>query len=112
MYVDDVAADFPELPIVLAHPSFPWQDEAISVALHKRQVYIDLSGWSPRYFPPELVRYANTLLKDRVLFGSDYPMITPDRWLADFEQLDIRPDVRPLILKENAARLLGLRTEG
>jgi predicted TIM-barrel fold metal-dependent hydrolase len=112
MYVDDVAADFPELPIVLAHPSFPWQDEAISVALHKRQVYIDLSGWSPRYFPPELVRYANTLLKDRVLFGSDYPMITPDRWLADFEQLDIRPEVRPLILKENAARLLGLRAEG
>jgi uncharacterized protein len=108
MYVDDVAADFPELPIVLAHPSFPWQDEAISVALHKRQVYIDLSGWSPKYFPPELVRYANTLLRDQVLFGSDYPMITPDRWLADFEELDIRPEVRPLILKENAARLLGL----
>ncbi len=62
---------------MLAHPSFPWQDEAISVALHKQQVYIDLSGWSPKYFPPQLVRYANTLLRDRVLFGSDYPMITP-----------------------------------
>jgi uncharacterized protein len=109
MHVDDVAVDFPELPIVLAHPSFPWQDEAISVALHKQQVYIDLSGWSPKYFPPQLVRYANTLLRDRVLFGSDYPMITPDRWLADFEQLDMKPEVRPLILKENAARLLGLR---
>jgi predicted TIM-barrel fold metal-dependent hydrolase len=111
LFVDDVAADFPELPIVLAHPSFPWQDEAISVALHKRQVYIDLSGWSPKYFPSELVRYANTLLKDRVLFGSDYPMLTPDRWLADFEQLEIKPEVRPLILKENAARLLGLTRE-
>jgi len=109
MYVDDVAVDFPELPIVLAHPSFPWQDEAISVALHKEQVYIDLSGWSPKYFPPQLVRYANTLLRDRVLFGSDFPMLTPDRWLADFEELDIKPDVRPLILKENAARLLGLK---
>ena len=109
IYVDDVAVDFPELPIVLAHPSFPWQDEAISVALHKEQVYIDLSGWSPKYFPPQLVRYANTLLRDRVLFGSDYPMLTPDRWLADFEGLDIKPDVRPLILKENAARLLGLK---
>ena len=109
MYVDDVAVDFPELPIVLAHPSFPWQDEAISVALHKEQVYIDLSGWSPKYFPPQLVRYANTLLRDRVLFGSDFPMLTPDRWLADFEGLDIKPDVRPLILKENAARLLGLK---
>ena len=109
IHVDDVAADFPELPIVLAHPSFPWQDEALSVALHKQQVYIDLSGWSPKYFPPQLVRYANTLLRERVLFGSDYPMITPDRWLADFEQLDIKPEVRPLVLKENAARLLGLR---
>ena len=108
MYVDDVAADFPELPIVLAHPSFPWQDEAISVALHKRQVYIDLSGWSPKYFAPQLVQYANTLLRDRVLFGSDYPLITPDRWLADFEQAGFRDEVRPLILKENAARLLGL----
>ncbi|HKX48236.1 MAG TPA: amidohydrolase family protein [Gaiellaceae bacterium] len=108
MYVDDVAVDFPELKIVLAHPSFPWQDEAISVALHKEQVYIDLSGWSPKYFPEQLVRYANTLLRDRVLFGSDYPMITPDRWLADFEQAPFKEEVRPLILKENAARLLGL----
>ena len=108
MYVDDVAVDFPDLTIVLAHPSFPWQDEAISVALHKQQVYIDLSGWSPKYFPPQLVRYANTQLRDRVLFGSDYPMITPDRWLADFEQAEFKDEVRPLILKENAARLLGL----
>jgi predicted TIM-barrel fold metal-dependent hydrolase len=105
--VDDVAADFPGMPIVLAHPSFPWQDEALAVATHKPNVYIDLSGWSPKYFPPQLVRYANTLLKHKVLFGSDFPVITPDRWLADFEQLDIKPEVRPLILKENAARLLG-----
>ena len=109
IYVDDVAADFPEMPIVLAHPSFPWQDEAISIAMHKPEVYIDLSGWSPKYFPPQLVRYANTLLKRQVLFGSDFPMITPDRWLRDFEQLDIDEDVKPLVLKENAAQLLGLR---
>jgi predicted TIM-barrel fold metal-dependent hydrolase len=108
MLVDDVAVDFPELRIILAHPSFPWQDEALAVATHKPYVYIDLSGWSPKYFPPQLVRYANTLLKDKVLFGSDYPVITPDRWLADFDRLDIRPEVRPKILKENAARLLGL----
>ncbi|MCW2919789.1 MAG: hypothetical protein JWN52_7857 [Actinomycetia bacterium] len=109
MDVDDVAADFPDLPIILAHPSFPWQDEALAVATHKPLVHIDLSGWSPKYFPPQLIRYANTLLKDKVLFGSDYPVITPDRWLADFAELDIKPEVRPLILKENAARLLGLK---
>jgi uncharacterized protein len=112
IYVDDVAADFPEMPIVLAHPSFPWQDEALSIAMHKPEVYIDLSGWSPKYFPPQLVRYANTLLKHQVLFGSDFPMITPDRWLRDFEQLDIDDEVKPLVLKENAVRLLGLRGGG
>ena len=108
MLVDDVAADFPELDIILAHPSFPWQEEALAVAVHKPNVYIDLSGWSPKYFPEILVRYTNTLLKDKMLFGSDYPLITPDRWLADFEKLEIRDEVRPLVLKENAARLLGL----
>jgi hypothetical protein len=108
MCLDDVAADFPELQIVLAHPSFPWQDEAISVCLHKQNVWIDLSGWSPKYFPPQLVRYANTQLRDRVLFGSDFPLITPDRWLADFEEAPFKDEVRPLILKANAARLLGL----
>ena len=108
MLLDDVAADFPHSTIVLAHPSVPWQDEAISIATHKANVYIDLSGWSPKYFPPQLVRAADTLLKRKVLFGSDFPVITPDRWLADFEKLEIKDDIRPLILKDNAVRMLGL----
>lgn len=107
MDIDDVAVDFPDMPIIMAHPSFPWQDEAISVCLHKPQVYIDLSGWSPKYFSPTLVQYAGSLLKHKMLFGSDYPVLTPDRWLADFEKLPIKDDVRPLILKENAVRLFG-----
>jgi uncharacterized protein len=108
MLLDDVAADFPDMPIILAHPSFPWQEEALSVATHKPQVYIDLSGWSPKYFPPILIQYANTLLKDKILFGSDYPVIDPVRWVAEFDKLPIKPEVRPLIMKLNAARLLGL----
>ncbi|CAN5832216.1 4-hydroxyphenyl-beta-ketoacyl-CoA hydrolase [soil metagenome] len=114
LHLDDVAADFPDLQIIVAHPSFPWQDEALAVAVHKPNVWLDLSGWSPKYFPPQLVRFANTLLRDRVLFGSDHPFITPDRWLRDFETIDIRDDVRPAILKDNAVRLLGLdrRTTG
>ena len=107
IHLDDVAADFPDMKIVLAHPSFPWQEEALAVATHKPNIHIDLSGWSPKYFPEILVRYANTLLRDRVLFGSDWPAIMPDRWLRDFEALDIKPEVRPLILKQNAMRLLG-----
>ncbi len=108
MTIDDVAVDFPDLPIILAHPSFPWQDEAISVCLHKPTVYIDLSGWSPKYFSATLIQYANSLLKNKVLFGSDYPLLTPDRWMADFEKIGIKDEVRPLILKENAVRLFGL----
>ncbi len=108
LYLDDVAADFPDMPIILAHPSFPWQEEALSVATHKPQVYIDLSGWSPKYFPPILVQYANTLLKDRILFGSDYPVIAPGKWVEEFEKLPVKPEVRALIMKENAARLLQL----
>jgi predicted TIM-barrel fold metal-dependent hydrolase len=108
IYVDDVAADFPHMPIVLAHPSFPWQDEALSIAMHKPEVHIDLSGWSPKYFPPQLVRAASSLLQDKVLFGTDYPLLTPERWLRDFDLLEVKPEVRPKILKHNAARLLGL----
>lgn len=112
MALDDVAADFPGMPIIMAHPSFPWQDAALAVATHKPQVHIDLSGWSPKYFPPQLVRYANSLLADKVLFGSDFPLLTPDRWLRDFDGLDIKPEVRPKILKDNAVRLLGLGGAG
>nr|WP_271209112.1 4-hydroxyphenyl-beta-ketoacyl-CoA hydrolase [Rhodococcus wratislaviensis]GLK33569.1 4-hydroxyphenyl-beta-ketoacyl-CoA hydrolase [Rhodococcus wratislaviensis] len=108
MLLDDVAADFPELTIVMAHPSVPWQDEAISIATHKANVFIDLSGWRPKYFPPQLVQAANTMLREKVLFGSDFPVITPDRWLADFANLEIKDEVRPLILKDNAVRVLGL----
>lgn len=109
MYLDDVAADFPDMPIILAHPSVPWQDEQLAVATHKPNVYIDLSGWSPKYFEPKLVQYANTLLKNKVLFGSDYPLLSPDRWMQDFGAVGFKDEVRPLILKENAVRLLGLK---
>ena len=108
LHLDDVAVDFPDLTIIIAHPSFPWQDEALAVATHKPKVYIDLSGWSPKYFPPQLVQYANSLLKDKVLFGSDFPLISPDRWLKDFADLSIKDEVRPKILKDNAIRALGL----
>jgi uncharacterized protein len=108
IHLDDVAVDFPDMKIIIAHPSWPWQDEALSVCMHKENVYIDLSGWSPKYFSPTLIQYANTLLRDKVLFGSDYPVITPDRWLKDFETVGFKEDVKPLILKQNAARLLGL----
>ena len=104
-YLDDVAADFPKLRIIGAHPSWPWQEEMLAVARHKSNVYIDLSGWAPKYFPESLVQYANTLLQDKVMFGSDFPLMNPERWLKEFADLPIRDEVRKKILHDNAVRL-------
>jgi predicted TIM-barrel fold metal-dependent hydrolase len=112
LLIDDVAADFPELTIVLAHAGMPWHDSAVSVALHKANVFLDLSGWLPRYLPAPLIRSINSIIRHKVLFGTDFPLLTPDRWLADFDTLEIKPEVRPLILKENAIRMLGLPAPG
>ena len=108
LLLDDVAADHPQLTIIMAHPSVPWQEEANSIATHKANVYIDLSGWSPRYFPESLVRLANNVLSKKVLFGTDFPLITPEKWLTAFEQLPIKEEVRPLVMKNNALRVLGV----
>jgi predicted TIM-barrel fold metal-dependent hydrolase len=108
MLLDDVAADFPDLTIIMAHPAVPWQEEQLAVALHKGNVYIDLSGWSPKYFRPILVQYIRSILQDKVLFGSDYPVLQPERWLRDFEGLELKDEVRQKILLENARKLLKL----
>ncbi len=108
LHLDDVAADFPDLTIIMAHPAVPWQEEQLAVVLHKANVYMDLSGWSPKYFRPILTQYATTLLQDKVLFGSDYPVLQPGRWLKDFEALEMKPEVRQKILLENARKLFNL----
>lgn len=111
IYLDDVCADFPDMTVIMAHPSVPWQDEAISIATHKPNAYIDLSGWSPKYFPPQLVRAAGGMLRNKVLFATDYPVIDTDRWMTDFEALDLKDEVKPKIFKENAIRVLRLNEE-
>ena len=109
LLLDDVAADFPSLEIIMAHPGWPWQPEQLAMARHKANLYIDLSGWSPKYFPGELVQNMNGLLQDKCLFGSDWPFLTPERWLADFAALPIGEAVRRKILRDNARRLLAER---
>ena len=108
LLLDDVAADFPGLTVIMAHPSVPWQEEANSIATHKANVFIDLSGWSPKYFPESLVKASNSVLQDKVVFGTDYPLITPQKWLGAFADLPLKDEARPKILKGNAVRLLGL----
>lgn len=107
-YLDDVAADFPELTIIGAHPSWPWQEEMIAVLLHKANVYADLSGWAPKYFPDSLKREINGRLQDKLMFGSDYPDISPRRWLEEFEAGNYKPEVVEKVLYKNAQRILKL----
>ncbi|MEP6481096.1 MAG: amidohydrolase family protein, partial [Rhodoglobus sp.] len=93
LLLDAVAAEHPDLDLIFAHPSVPWQEEANSIALHKANVWIDLSGWSPKYFPESLVKLAGGALQDRVLFATDFPLITPEKWLAAFADLPVSDDV-------------------
>jgi predicted TIM-barrel fold metal-dependent hydrolase len=108
MLLDDVAADFPDLTVVMAHPAVPWVDSQIAIASHKANVFVDLSGWSPKYFPPQLVSAIGRQLRTKALFGTDHPYISLERWRRDFDALGVDADVLPLILKQNAVRVLGL----
>jgi predicted TIM-barrel fold metal-dependent hydrolase len=108
LHLDIVAARFPELRIIAAHFGWPWHLELIAMALHKSNIYVELSGWSPRYYPEELVREIGGRLQDRTLFGSDYPFLKPARVLEELDGLQLRPEAKVKILRENAARLLKL----
>jgi predicted TIM-barrel fold metal-dependent hydrolase len=111
IFLDDVAADLPSLKIICAHPSWPWESEALAVTLHKANVYMDLSGWAPKYMSAEVRQYVNSRIQDKVLFGSDWPGLDPDRWLAEFDALGFKPEVRQKVVLDNAKRLFGLTQE-
>lgn len=106
--LDAVAADFPRLQIIAAHFGYPWHLEMLAIALHKTNVFIDISGWAPRYIPAEVVREMKGRLQDQFLFGSDYPFIQPERVLDELGGLDIPEAALQKILVGNGSRLLGL----
>ena len=106
--LDPVAAAHPDLTVVAAHFGWPWHMDLIAIALHKTNVYIDISGWSPRRIPPEVIRELRGRLSGQFLWGSDYPLLTPERGLAEFDELDLPADVARAVLHDNAARILGL----
>ena len=109
--LDAVAADFPELQIVAAHPSWPWQDEILAVAQHKTNVWLDLSGWSPRRWSPALRDAVLGPLSDRAMFGTDYPFITFGQWQKAFLTHEPSDEVMAKVLRGNAVRLLGLELD-
>jgi len=109
MLLDDVAAEHPELRILIAHPAFPWEQEQLAICQQKGNVKMDLSGWLPKYIDDQVLQYAGTVLQDDVMFGTDYPMIRPGEWLDSFaEHTDYGDDVYRKLLWENAEEFLDL----
>ncbi|BFH72294.1 amidohydrolase family protein [Sulfurisphaera javensis] len=106
IYFDEIAIKFPNIKIILAHFGWPWTEEAIAIALHKPNVYLDLSGWAPKYIPDVIWKYA-VRLQDKLIFGSDYPLISQERWLKEFKEIKIQEEIKEKILKRNAEKILS-----
>jgi predicted TIM-barrel fold metal-dependent hydrolase len=106
--LDSVAAAYPGLTVVAAHFGWPWHLDLIAMALHKTNVYIDISGWSPRRIPAEVIRELRGRLRGQFVWGSDYPFITPERCLDELAELGLPDDVTRQVLVGNASRILGL----
>jgi predicted TIM-barrel fold metal-dependent hydrolase len=106
--LDAVAASFPDLQIIAAHFGYPWHLELLAMALHKTNIYIDISGWAPRYIPTEVMRDMKGRLQDQFLFGSDYPFIQPKRCLEELTGLGLPEEVLQKVLLDNGKRLLLL----
>ncbi len=109
IYIDRVALDFPELTIVGGHIGYPWTEEAIAVATKHKNVYIDTSAFTIKRYPPEIVRYLKTNGKEKVLFGTNYPMITPKQALKDIDKLDLESDTKKKFLFENAKKVFKIK---
>ncbi|MBI5576165.1 MAG: amidohydrolase [Deltaproteobacteria bacterium] len=108
IHLDDVAADFPGLTVIACHPSWPWQSEMIAILLHKANVYMETSGWSPKYFTPELKKEISGRLQDKIMFGSDYPVLTHERLFRDWDAEKYPSSVIEKIFLSNARRILRL----
>ena len=106
--IDDLAADFPNLKIIMAHPGWPWVDETTAVALHKGNVYWEMSGWAPKYFPGNLKVDIRGRLQDKIMFGSDYPSLPYARIFKEWGELGYPDAVMEKIMQGNAERVLGL----
>ena len=108
MAVDNLAASLPELTIIASHPGWPWIEEMTAVALHKGNVFWELSGWAPKYFPPSLRADIRGRLRDKIMFGTDHPSIPFPRLLQEWADLGYSDDVLDGVFHANAERVLGL----
>lgn len=105
-HLDYVAMKFPQLMLVAARPGWPWQPETIAVLMHKRNIWYEVHGWSPKYFTPDLKHEIKRRLRDRVMFGADYPLFTYERLLSDWRAEGYDDDVLENVFSKNAERFL------
>ena len=108
VHLDKVALYFPDLKIVCTHTAWPWVEEAIALASKHPNVYMGTSAYAPKYWPPELVRFIDSRGRDKVMWGTDYPLIMHKRSLAEIEALGLREEAKRKLLRENAVRVFGL----
>lgn len=106
--IDNLAADFPDLTIIMAHPGYPWIDETTVVALHKANVYWEMSGWGPKYLPESIKRDMRTRLRDKMMFGSDYPSIPYEKLHREWTDMGWDQEILDGFYHGNAERVLGL----
>ena len=106
--LDRLAARHPDMPIIASHPGWPWVDEMTAVALHKGNVFWELSGWAPKYFPDSLKRDVRGRLREKIMFGSDHPSMPYARVLREWGELGYDDDVLDAVMHGNAERVLGL----
>ena len=107
--IDQVMYDFPELVFVMRHGAEPWTDLAVKLMLKWPNLYYSTSAFAPRYYPREIVDYANTRGADKIIYGGYFPMgLTLDRIMSELPQVPFKDHVWPKFLRHNAARVLGL----
>lgn len=107
--LDEVAIDFPELSIIGIHTGWPWVEEMIAVSWKHPNVYIGTDAHAPKYWDPKLVQFLNTRGQDKVIFGTDFPVIDFERALGDLSTMSLKPEARRKLLRDNAVRVFGLK---
>ncbi len=108
IYLDDVACDLPELKLIGSHVGIPWHDEMIAMSWKHENVFISTDAHSPKYWPDSVVRYINSYGQDKVIFGSDFPVLRFQRTVEEIDQLDLKPEVRRKFMRDNVVRIYGL----
>ncbi len=106
--LDQVAIDFPELKLIGIHIGIPWTDEMISMAWKHENIFIGADAYAPRYWPAPLVHYLNSYGREKVLFGTDWPVIDPERAVREVDELDLKPESKQRLMRDNALRLFKL----